>query len=100
MQIADAFLPQAWPDPAQAKAPAARPWVIQPWLAGTADVVVYEHGARLDAGCRAAAGEQIAKARRLYNALIGCIQTVHGEMNAWVLDRAGPQRANLAGTAQ
>lgn len=66
-------------------AAAARPWVIQPWTTLPAEVVVYEYRARLDIGCCAAATEQIDKSRRLYNLLIGCMQTVHGDMNAWVL---------------
>lgn len=91
MQFTVASLLPPPPDAAQAKpvAAAARPWVIQPWITGPADLVVYEYGARLNADCRAAATEQIDKARRLYNALIGCIRTVHSEMNAWVLERAG-----------
>lgn len=91
MQIVDNSLNDTWSIANQGKAAAARPWVIQARIAGPADIVVYEYGARLDANCRAAATEQIDKARRLYNKLIGSIRTVHGEMNAWVLERAGPR---------
>lgn len=68
----------------------ARPLLIEPWISAPADIVVYEFGARLDENCAAAAAaEQIAKARRLYNTVIGCIRAVHEEMNVWVLERAG-----------
>ena len=91
MQIAEPFLLR--PDGTRRgdTGPAeARPWVIEPWLAAPADIVVYEFGARLDAGSQVAANAQIQQARQLYNALVGCIRIVHTEMNAWVLDRAGP----------
>lgn len=97
MQIADAFPfslrpGETFPGPA---APEARRLIIEPWIAAPPDVLVYEYGARLDVKCRAAAMEQILKARRLFNALVGCIRTVHAEMNAWVLERAGPQAQAL-----
>ncbi|WP_428423485.1 hypothetical protein [Methylibium sp.] len=38
---------------------------------------------------------QTQQARQLYSALIGCIRIVHKEMNAWVLERAGPQAQAL-----
>ncbi len=79
MQTANGFLPSS-----NATIAAARPLVIEPWISPAPDVVVYEFGARLDARSQAAATEQILKARRLYNAVIGCIRTVHGELNVWV----------------
>lgn len=98
MQIAEPFLLR--PDGARSgeTGPAeARPWVIEPWLAAPADIVVYEFGARLDADSQVAANAQIQQARQLYNALVGCIRIVHTEMNAWVLDRAGPAAQALQG---
>jgi hypothetical protein len=71
--------------------------VIEPWLVAPADIVVYEFGARLDAGSQVAAHAQILQARQLYNNLIGCIRIVHTEMNAWVLDRAGLAAQALQG---
>jgi hypothetical protein len=75
----------------------SRPWVIEPWPVAPPDIVVYEFGARLDAGSQVAADVQIQRARQLYNDLIGCIRIVHTEMNAWVLDRAGSQARALQG---
>lgn len=96
MQVGDGFPLKAHPagtgSPAAA---AARPVVIEPWISAVPEVVVYEFGARLDAGSAAAAAGQILKARHLYNALIGCIRIVHTEMNAWVLERAGPRAQTL-----
>ena len=72
MQLADALLPGVEPaEPSGAAASAARPLVIEPWITAPADVLVYEFGARVDENCKAAAFEQIQKARRLYNAVIG-----------------------------
>jgi hypothetical protein len=92
MQIADGFLLQ----PTSAKrgegiAPVARTLVIEPWISPPPDVVVYGFGARLDNASQAAAAAQRLQARQLHNALISCIRIVHTEMNAWVLERAGPQ---------
>lgn len=98
MQIAEPFLLR--PDGARRgdTGPAEpRPWVIEPRLVAPADIVVYEFGARLEAGSEVAANAQIQQARQLYNALIGCIRVVHAEMNAWVLDRAGPVAQALQG---
>ena len=91
MQVAEPSLSR--PD----SAAAARPWVIEPWLAAPADIVVYEFGARVDAISQVAADAQIQQARKLYNDLIGCIRVVHTAMNAWVLDRAGPDAQALQG---
>lgn len=91
MQLADEFFRK--PNPtgsADVTADAAHSLVIEPWVSAPPGIVVYEFGARLDAGCRSAASEQIHKAQRLYNAVIGCIRDVHIQMNAWVLERAGP----------
>ena len=74
---------------------AAHPLVIEPWISTPPDVLVYEFGARLDEHSKAAAFEQVQKARLLYNALVGCIRTVHGEMQAWVLERSGPRAKAL-----
>ncbi len=68
MQVVDNFLNETRSGANQGKAAAARPWVIQARIAGPADLVVYEYGARLDANCRAAATEQIDKARPLQHA--------------------------------
>lgn len=96
MQIADGFLLKP-PHVERGANPAsvARPLVIEPWISPPPDVVVYEFGARLDSTSRAAAAVQIQQARQLYNALIGCIRIVHAEMNAWVLERAGPRAQAL-----
>ncbi len=90
MQLADEFLRKpASTDPAEGTTDAPYPLVIEPRVCAPPDIVVYEFGARLDASCQAAASEQIDKAQRLYNAVIGCIRDVHNQMNAWVLERAG-----------
>lgn len=90
MPLADEFLRKpASTDPAGVTADARYPLVIEPRVCAPPDIVVYEFGARLDASCRAAASEQIDKAQRLYNTVIGCIRDVHNQMNAWVLERAG-----------
>jgi hypothetical protein len=96
MKIADGFLLEAkGTEIGATPAPAPHPLLIQPWISSPADIVVYEFGARLDENCEAAAAEQILKARCLYNAVIRCIRAVHGEMNAWVLERAGPRAKAL-----
>lgn len=68
---------------------------INPLISPPPEVLVYEFGARLDDECAGAAFEQIRKARLLYNALVGRIRLVHEEMNAWVLERAGPVANDL-----
>jgi hypothetical protein len=93
MQIADEFLRKA--EPVGTTEVAAHPLLIEPWMSAPPEIVVYEFGARLDVGCQAAASEQIHKARRLYNDVIGCIRGVHDQMNAWVLERAGPRAQAL-----
>jgi len=96
MQVADAFLLGGQrAEPGVGDSSAVRPLVIEPWLSAPPDVLVYEYGARLDENCKAAAFEQIEKARRFYNAVIACIRTVHEEMNAWVLEHAGPRARAL-----
>lgn len=101
MQIAEPFM--RGPDGAglRGNGPAKpRPWVIEPWPMAVANIVVYEFGARLDAASQAAADVQVQQARQLHNASIGCIRTVHTEMNARVPDRAGPQRCRRRGAAR
>ena len=75
--------------------PTPFPIAIEPSIAAPVEVLVCEFGARLDASNKAPASEQILKAQRLYNAIIACIRTVHAEMNAWVLQRAGPRAKAL-----
>jgi hypothetical protein len=96
MQIADGLLlkpPHV--ERGENLASVARPLVIEPWISPPPDVVVYEFGARLDNTSRAAAAVQIQQARQLYYAQICCIRIVHAEMNAWVLERAGPRAQAL-----
>lgn len=92
MKIADGFLLEAkGTEIGATPAPAPHPLLFKPWISAPANIVVYEFSARLDENCEAAAAEQILKARCLYNAVIRCVRAVHGEMNAWVLERAGPR---------
>lgn len=96
MQLADGvLLKPAAALPGDSGRLAPRPLVIEPWITARPQVVVYEFGARLEPASQMAAGVQIEQARTLYNALIGCIRTVHAEMNAWVLDRAGARAQHL-----
>lgn len=96
MQIADPLLLRPGAShPGDTGQTEPRPWVIEPWISPPPDVVVYEFGARLEDASQAAAAVQIQQARQLYNALINCIRIVHTEMNAWVLERAGPQAQAL-----
>lgn len=94
VQPAEGFLQDA---PATAVSRPVRDWVIEPWIPAPAEIVVYEYGARLDERSQVLAREQIAKARALHNALVGFIRTVHAEMNAWVLARAGTETQAAAG---
>lgn len=55
------------------------------------DVLIYEYGVRLDHDCLMAVGDQIFKARRLYNALVACIREIVNEMRDLVLQHAGPE---------
>ncbi|CAN7766909.1 hypothetical protein LJR290_007339 [Variovorax sp. LjRoot290] len=72
MKIAEAFLLEAkGAEVGATPASTARPLLIEPWISAPADIVVYEFGARLDQHCEAAASEQILKARRLYDAVVG-----------------------------
>ncbi|ROZ78366.1 zinc ribbon domain-containing protein [Ramlibacter sp. WS9] len=68
---------------------------INPLVSPPPDVLVYEFGARLDDECAGAVFEQIRKARFLYNSLVERIRFIHEEMNAWVLERAGPDARDL-----
>lgn len=53
------------------------------------EALVYEYGVRLDKECHDAVGEQIIKARQLYNELVAVIRLIVGELQSFVLDRAG-----------
>lgn len=64
---------------------------IKPILPPSGDVLIYEFGVRLDKDCQQAAGDQIFKARRLYNALVASIRDTVTQMRAFVIDRAGPE---------
>lgn len=88
MQPSEGFVLDPSPSPNRKS---AQDWVIEPWIAAPAQIVVYEYGARLDVRSQALAREQIAKARALYNTLVAFIRTVHAEMNAWVLAQAGAE---------
>jgi len=54
------------------------------------DVRIYEFGARLDHDCVRTVDEQIFKAHQLYNQLVACMQTTVRDMQAYLLDHAGP----------
>ena len=80
MQIAEPFL--LGPDGARHGAIGSselRPWVIEPWLAAPADIVVYEFGARLDSGSQVAADAQILHARGFRRA-----RPLAGGLDAWI----------------
>ena len=93
MQPSEGFVLDPSPSPNRKS---AQDWVIEPWIAAPAQIVVYEYGARLDVRSQALAREQIAKARALYNTLVAFIRTVHAEMNAWVLAQAGAEAQALS----
>lgn len=61
----------------------------------SADVVIYEYGVRLDKECEQAAGDQIMKARRLYNALVACIRGIVADLQSFVVREAGPEAQAL-----
>lgn len=62
---------------------------IQLGKANATDVVIYEFGCRIDRNSQLAAGDQMLKARRLYNNLVAVIKSVLLSMNAFLLDAAG-----------
>jgi len=64
---------------------------IEPAKLPSGDVLIYEYGVRLDRDCLQAVNEQIVKARALYNELVASVRAIIGEMNAFVLDKAGPE---------
>jgi hypothetical protein len=68
---------------------------LQPAMLPEGNVRVYEYGARLDAESREAVGDQIFKARRLYNALVACIRDVVEGLHAFEMESAGPVAAEL-----
>lgn len=63
---------------------------IKPSILPQGNVLIYEYGARLDKDCIQAASDQIFKARRLYNDLVAAIRDNVNRMNAFVLEKAGP----------
>ncbi len=71
------------------------PMIITPSLPPAGDVLIYEYGARVDADCIPAIGEQIYKARRLYNDLVARIRDIVNEMRDFVLQHAGPDALAL-----
>jgi hypothetical protein len=77
MQLADEFLNKpASTNPAEGTADVPYPLVIEPWVCAPPDIVVYEFGARLDAGCQAAASEQIEKATRNASSALTVVPTM------------------------
>lgn len=63
---------------------------VSPAKPANTEVLIYEYGARLDKECREAVGEQIIKARHLYNEIVACIRVIVAEMQAFVIEKAGP----------
>lgn len=68
---------------------------LLPALPPTGDVLIYEYGARVDSDCLPAVGDQIAKARRLYNDLVAVIRGIVDEMRDFVLQHAGSEALAL-----
>ncbi|THD10077.1 hypothetical protein [Metallibacterium scheffleri] len=68
---------------------------LSPALPPTGDVLIYEYGARVDGDCLPAVGDQIAKARRLYNDLVAVIRGIVDEMRGFVLKHAGSEALAL-----
>jgi hypothetical protein len=68
---------------------------LQPGKTPSGDVITMEFGARLDRESVEVVNRQITLARRLYNDIVAAIRAIVGEMNDYVLERAGPQAADL-----
>lgn len=56
---------------------------------------MYEYGARLEPASEDLAARQIDLAQALRRTLVRCVQGIHAEMNAWVLEQAGPAAVRL-----
>lgn len=69
--------------------------LITPASLPAGDVRVFEYGARLDRDCIAVVEDQIFKARRLYNDLVACIRQIVTDLQAFTVERAGPEAAKL-----
>jgi predicted RNA-binding Zn-ribbon protein involved in translation (DUF1610 family) len=57
--------------------------------------IVYEFGARLDPASEPDVTMQIMKARQLYNQIISVMRDIHGEMQTFVMEHAGPEAQAL-----
>lgn len=68
---------------------------ISPASLPAGDVRVYEYGARLDRDCLEEAGEQIFKARRLYNAIVASTRAIVAELHAFTMEKAGPEAVDV-----
>lgn len=68
--------------------------VVPGQIAG-GDVLTYEYGLRLDKDCLRLVEEQITKARRLYNDIIAICRDTVGELQTFVIDRAGSEAVAL-----
>lgn len=62
---------------------------LSPSQAPLGDTLIYEYGIRLDKHCLEAVGDQIIKARQLYNNLVASIRAIVSDMQSFVLDKAG-----------
>lgn len=59
------------------------------------NVRIFEYGVRLDPECIPLVGDQIQKARQLYNELVACIRLIVTEQQAFVLDCSGDDARKL-----
>lgn len=68
---------------------------IMPRQAPFTDVVIYEYGVLVDKSCVEAAGQQIIKARQLYNNLVALMRDTVQALQAFVLEQAGEEARQL-----
>lgn len=59
------------------------------------DSVIYEYGIRIDNGSAALVGAQISQARRLYNDVIAGIRSTVSELQAFVVEKSGPEAVGV-----
>ncbi|MDA8114212.1 MAG: zinc ribbon domain-containing protein [Acidithiobacillus sp.] len=57
--------------------------------------IIYEYGVRVDADSERAIGEQIRKARAMYNEIVAVMRTIYEEMQVFVLEHATPEARDL-----
>jgi len=59
------------------------------------DSVIYEYGIRIDKDSAALVGAQISQARRLYNDVVASIRNTITDLQAFVVDRSGPEAISV-----